>query len=287
MNQPESDKKFTPRQAIAPTPQLYDELVGDGMEKMAKISLEKIPAIPAGAVLHDNGCGTGAGTAAIVDIVSDAPVEMSIMGTDINEQALAVYKKNTADKSWPAEAARMDSAKLSFPDDTFTHSLGNSLIFVLPNDGIDAVKETYRTLKPGGIAILNSWAVLPNMGPIQAAAKATRPEGTPLPRQGLDKWSDSEFLRSVVEKGGFDVDKIRVVTGNVPIATSEATRYANMLWSFIGGTGAEGWLESDEQNWDRAIAIVLEELRKTDGFRELDGGRLELKFVANIAIATK
>ena len=60
-----------------------------------------------------------------------------------------------------------------------------------------------------------------------------------------------------------------------------------MLWSFIGGTSEAGWLKSDEESWDKAIEVIKEELSKTEGFKALDGGTAQLKFVANIAIATK
>ncbi|KAF2179280.1 hypothetical protein K469DRAFT_716542 [Zopfia rhizophila CBS 207.26] len=81
----------------------------------------------------------------------------------------------------------MDATVLSFPAGTFTHSIGNALLFVLSNDGIDALKEMYRTLRPVGIAAVNSWAYMPNMEPIQVAAKTTRLARTPLPRQGMEK----------------------------------------------------------------------------------------------------
>lgn len=60
-----------------------------------------------------------------------------------------------------------------------------------------------------------------------------------------------------------------------------------MAWSFIGGTSEVGWLQTDEERWDQAIGVVVEELRKSKGFMELDGGRCELEFIANIVIATK
>ena len=60
-----------------------------------------------------------------------------------------------------------------------------------------------------------------------------------------------------------------------------------MLWSFIRGTSEAGWLKSDEENWDKAIDVIKEELKMTEGFKALDGGRAQLKFVANIVIATK
>jgi len=91
----------------------------------------------------------------------------------------------------------------------------------------------------------------------------------------------------VVEKGGFEKDKITLARSNVMVTTTELTRFATMLWSFIGGTTEFGWLKSDEDNWDKAIEIIKDVLRKTDGFKPLDGGRAQLKFIANVAIATK
>jgi ubiquinone/menaquinone biosynthesis C-methylase UbiE len=287
MNMPESDITFVPKQALTPTPQLYDELVADGMEKLAEATLTQIPSIENGAVIHDNGCETGAATAAVIAAISDSSIQISIKATDINDQALEIHNKQAADQSWPAEAIHMDSTALSFPDGTFTHSIGNAFSFVLPHYGIDAVRETYRTLRPGGIAAFNSWAYNPNLDPIQVAAKVTRPTETPLPRQGKDKWAETELLQGVVEKGGFEKDKITLVKAHVYVTTSEITRHATMLWSFVGGTSAVGWLKSDEENWDMAVDVLKRELQNTDAYKALSGSRAQLKFVANIAIAMK
>ena len=223
----------------------------------------------------------------MVDAISGSKTEVSIKGTDINEKAIEIYRSRAADNNWPAVAFKMDSQTLSFADNTFSLSIGNALLFVLPNDGIDALKEMYRTLKPGGTVLVNSWAYIPNMEPLQMAAKVTRPPGTSLLRQGLEKWTASEFLQDVVEKGGFDKDKITLKKGVVYCTTPELTHFATMLWSFVGGTSEVGWLKSDEENWDKAIDIIKEELKQTEGFKALDGGRAQLKFIANIAIATK
>ncbi|KAK6857097.1 hypothetical protein PG995_007284 [Apiospora arundinis] len=272
MNAPEGVVNFVPKQAVAPTPQLYDELVSDSMENLAKASLSLAEAIPNGAVINDNGCGTGAGTAAILDAVAGkSGISITVKGNDINDDALAVYRKRAAEHKWPAEGVHDDSNALQFGDCTFDLAIGNALLFVLPDDGIGAVKEVHRTLKPGGLAFFNS----------------TRPEGTPLPRAGLEKWASADFLQSVVEKGGFKSDRISMHEVPVSVTTSEPNRYANMLWSFIGGTTPVGWLTSDEENWDKATGVIKEELKKTKGYKEIEGNRLQLQFVANIAVAKK
>ncbi|KAK8119949.1 S-adenosyl-L-methionine-dependent methyltransferase [Apiospora kogelbergensis] len=286
MNAPEGEVRFVPKQAIAPTPQLYDELVSDSMENLARASLVVAGPIKDGDVINDNGCGTGAGTAAVVEAV-DGDISISIKGNDINDDALAVYRKNAADDAWPAVGVHDDSNALHFGDGTFDLTIGNALLFVLPDDGVGAIKEVHRTLKPGGSAVFNSWKYVPNMPPLEAAAKATRPEGTPLPRAGLDKWSSAEFLQGIVEEGGFKTENITMHQAPVSVTTSEVNRYANMLWSFIGGTTPVGWLKSDEDNWDKAIQVIKDELKKTEGYKEIEGGRLQLQFVANIVVAKK
>ncbi|ORY18567.1 S-adenosyl-L-methionine-dependent methyltransferase [Clohesyomyces aquaticus] len=286
MNNPESNKTYTPKQALVPTPQLYDELVGDCMENLAKVTIAGMVPTDSNSVFLDIGCGTGAGTAEIVAHVGDTH-SLIIKGVDIDKQALEVYRQKVAEYNWPAEAIKGDAHDLPLTDSTFSHAIGTAFLFVLPNDGVPAVKEIYRVLKPGGVAAFNSWAYVPNMQPIQIAANLTRPEGTPLPRGGMDKWENPDLLRRVLEEGGFDEDKITLTKVEVQATTTTIDRYASMLWSFIGGTSAAGWLDSDEFKWDEAIKIIKQELSKSDGYKELEGGKLQLKFIANIAIAIK
>ncbi|KAH8886161.1 S-adenosyl-L-methionine-dependent methyltransferase [Thozetella sp. PMI_491] len=289
MNATESSNKFLPKQALAPTPQHYAALVGDGMERLAAVSLKQIPPISAGATIHDNGCGTGAATAAVLaSVSSDIAAAIKITGTDIVEDAVKAYSSQSASSKWSAEGLTMDSNVLSFADETFSHSIGNALLFAGPsNNGIDVVKEMHRTLKPGGVMVVNSFAFVPNLEPLRVASKETRPPGAPLPRQGMDEWSNPEYLRGIVEAGGFDSSMVRVQQCEYYITTGEFDQYTNLLWSFIGGTTSAGWSKEDEEKWDEAVSIVKRELQKTEGFKMLEDGRAMLRFVANVAVATK
>jgi len=286
-NDSRSSHQFTPPQALLPTPELYDLMVGDTMENLATASLELAPALTSGAVVHDNGCGTGAATAAVTHLADRAGAQITIEGTDVDAAALTIYRNTAAARGWPVTARRMDSQHLSFADNTFTHSIGNALLFVLPGDGVAAVQEAHRCLQPGGALIVNSWHYVPNLAPVQTAARVTRPAGTPVPREGMDKWSDPDFLHDVVVRGGFTGDRVVLGQADVEVTTPELSQFATMLWSFIGGTSESGWLTSDIENWDAATGIVIDELRRTPGFRDLGDGRATLKFVANVAVATK
>ncbi|KAF4999929.1 hypothetical protein FGRMN_2167 [Fusarium graminum] len=285
MNASESDRKFSPKQALVPTPALYGEIVGDGMEQLAAVSLSCIDSLGPDAVVHDVGCGLGAATSVVV--ANSKGGSVSIKGSDINKDVVDAYRQNISKKKWPAEAFEMDASALEFPDDTFNLSIASAVMFVLPNDGVDAVKEIYRTLKPGGIVIVNSWAHTPTLPAIHAACKKTRPDGTPLPRQGFEKWEDEDFLREVVVKGGFAPKNVSLEKRNVYVTVGDLKRFATMIWSFIAGTTTVGWLKSDEENWDAAVHEVVEGLKLTEGYEGLTDGKNKIMFIANIAVARK
>jgi len=286
MNAPKNDNKFVPKQAYAATPQLYDKIVGFGMENLAKASLSN-ETIHDGITIHDNGCGTGAGSAAIMSLIADKHKNISIKATDIDNNALAVYQARAEKENWPSKCINVDCHSLPFADNSIDLSLWNNLVFILPQESTLGLKETYRTLKPGGKIVVNSWAYIPNLEPMQVTAMTTRPPGTQLPRDGLDEWYNANKLEEVLIKGGFEKDKIVVEKVEVFTETVEIVQYATMLWSFVWGSTEAGWLKSDEERWDEAIAIFVRELRKTEGFEELEDGRARLRFMANVATATK
>ncbi|KAL1875796.1 hypothetical protein Daus18300_002987 [Diaporthe australafricana] len=67
----------------------------------------------------------------------------------------------------------------------------------------------------------------------------------------------ADFLHQIRRMGGSKQDQITVHQREVYTTVAEMYRYANMLWSFIGGTTPIGWLESDEKNRDRAIEVII------------------------------
>jgi ubiquinone/menaquinone biosynthesis C-methylase UbiE len=284
-----STNTFLPRQATEPTWERWLELAGDGGEQVGLVSLKEIPSIPAGSIIHDNGCGTGATSYAIM---ASVPPEISssfeITATDIMEKALDVYRARSAASSWPSEVLLMDADELSFPDETFTHSIASAMIFNGPrNNGIDAVKEMRRTLKPGGKLVINSFAFASKDEPLLAAARATRPEGTPLPVHGLGQWADPNFLVSIVEAGGFAKESMTVQQREMFANIGDFDRHTELTWSYRGRAKDIGWTKEDEERWDEAVEIFRTELRKSEGFKMFDDGTAVLRSIINVVTATK
>ncbi|EHK18463.1 uncharacterized protein TRIVIDRAFT_194221 [Trichoderma virens Gv29-8] len=247
---------FWPKQIIPPTPENYKELAKDGAERLAAVSLQQIPAIPAGAVIHDNGCGYGSATAVIMaSAAPEVSATYQITGTDISGGAVEVYCDRADSSGWPAKGLVMDSDKLKFQDEIFTHTIGNAMIFVGPrNNGIDAVKEMYRTLKPGGTLILNCFAYVPVLEPIREASRVTR-TGAILPAwTSFEEWTDPAFIANIVEAGGFKKESIKVQQREMFVNIGDFDRHTELVWS-MRGMPSTGWSREDEERWDEALEI--------------------------------
>lgn len=99
MNAAEKESTFVPKQAILPTPQVYDDLVADTMEKLAAASIAHVLPLSDGDIIHDNGCGTGAGTVGIIESIKGISTNISIKASDINGDALKVYQEQVSKNS--------------------------------------------------------------------------------------------------------------------------------------------------------------------------------------------
>ncbi|KAK1243343.1 hypothetical protein MKX07_003971 [Trichoderma sp. CBMAI-0711] len=279
---------FWPKQIIPPTPENYKELAKDGAERLAAVSLAQIPAIPAGAIIHDNGCGHGSATAVIVESAApEVAATYRITGTDISGGAVEIYRSKAEALGWPAEGLVMDSDSLSFPDETFTHSIANAVLFIGPrNNGVDAVKEMYRTLKPGGTLIVNCFAYVAVLDAIREASRATRTGGELPVWNSFEHWADPAFIASIVEAGGFEKGSISVQQREMFVNIGDFERHTELVWS-MRGMPAGGWTQEDEDKWDEALAIVRREMQKTEGFMTLEDGTTIIRNVVNVATATK
>ncbi|KAK6214302.1 hypothetical protein LQW54_004528 [Pestalotiopsis sp. IQ-011] len=274
---------FAPKQAFAPNADLYEEIVGDSTSSMAAKFLGMIPSLPPDAVVHDNGCGGGQVIAKLME--THPPSTIRIHATDIEPTQIENCKKTAAAADWSADVKLMPAEKLEFENDTFTHSFSNLLLFATRNTGVDAVKEIHRTLKPDGIAVATWFHSIPHQEIIKSVHYKLRGPDVHLPHGMPDAWYASEFLRSIVEQGGFQPEKINISTVDIYCNIPDLTRWVTILWSYIGRP-ATGWTPADEEQWDEAIATIIQDLEKSSAYESNGkGGRLLMK--VNVCIARK
>ena len=144
---------------------------------------------------------------------------ISIKATDIDETFITACQANAQASGWPVETAVMRSESLDFPDDYFTHSIMNIAIFMTANSGLNAAKEIYRTLKPGGTTVVNCWQSMAWLQPIRGVHTATRPNRPwPLP---VISWSDGSQLRKIMEEAGFKSENIKATMSDAYAITTD------------------------------------------------------------------
>ncbi|KAI3397449.1 hypothetical protein diail_10780 [Diaporthe ilicicola] len=103
-----------------------------------------------------------------------------------------------------------------------TESINNFSIFTFVRPA-DAVRETYRTLCPGGLAVVSCWRRFASMFIVHAAQKKIRPDQPLMPIPGPE-FCEEGVLQKVVEEGGFAkddiaiIDKVLIVGGDENIA---------------------------------------------------------------------
>ncbi|KAI1410588.1 S-adenosyl-L-methionine-dependent methyltransferase [Hypoxylon sp. FL1857] len=231
------------------------------------------------SVVHDTAAGPGIGAAALVSRLPKDQLPKDMLVSDNAAMMVTAARESLVASPLPhVDCKELDSQDLSsVPNNYFTHSIDNFSIFTFVRP-VDAIRETYRTLRPGGLAIVTCWRRFAPMYIVHAAQKKIRPD-LPLMPTPSPEFYEEGVLPKVVEEGGFAkgnmtmVDKVLVVTDDENIAG------LTMLMSGPMMTKArEGYTEEEEARWAETVSqCVKEEVKHFGGIR----------FEAYILLATK
>lgn len=111
--------------------------------------------------VHDNACGTGLMSKALIENL-EPHQHMRIYCTDVSPGMIdAVRARCRTNPTWTqnvAEAKTMNGMDLEYADMTFAASFTMFAIFLFP-DPAKGVREIFRTLVPGGLAVVSGWQV--------------------------------------------------------------------------------------------------------------------------------
>ncbi|KAK0124227.1 hypothetical protein ONS95_009203 [Cadophora gregata] len=281
---------FIPKQAQPKSAELFERIIGNSSEIVAQhILSSRLPLIPANSVIHDNGCGTLQVTSEIFTPTASnpsPPPNITIHATDSNVYQISAASAKALSNNWPVQTAVMKAQELTFPSDFFTHSFTNFVIMGLTNRPL-AAQQIYRTLKPGGAAVVVTWAYMPHDIPLKKAHLATRSQDKELRIQwGGDLLLEST-LRDFYRDGGFQDEKVDIRPFELWLEAKDLRAWAEGLWSFLGDT-EEGWSKEDEERWEEAIQIVVEEVEKEEAYvRNVNEKGGKLRFIAHVGLATK
>jgi ubiquinone/menaquinone biosynthesis C-methylase UbiE len=250
--------------------------------QFAAHNLSLILPLSQNAVVHDNACGTGIVSRLL--LANGNPQNITIHATDIDSAFISALSTRAETNGWPVQVSNQKMQTLSFGDEFFDVSVMNLGIFFSPNAGLDGAKEIYRTLKPGGTAVVNCWEDNGWIVPSKVTHEKMRPgKAFPLPTV---EWSDGKHMKNIMVKAGFKEDDLRVERSE---AWAELKRdglrdWAEKMWAYMGGVA--GWLETDEQTWHEALDIFIELLLAQPG-TEVEGDEVRIKGSQWVVVAKK
>ncbi|KAI1310303.1 hypothetical protein F5Y03DRAFT_403326 [Xylaria venustula] len=110
------------------------------------------------SVVHDTASGPAIGAAALVARLPVVQLPKELLVSDNTAMMVMAARDSLTSSPLPhVECKELDSQDLSsIPDNYFTHSINNFSIFIFFRP-VDAVRESYRTLRPGGLAVVACW----------------------------------------------------------------------------------------------------------------------------------
>jgi SAM-dependent methyltransferase len=244
-------------------------------------------ALKLNSTIHDNGCGVGTATEAILTTSDFPPPRYQFECTDIDHKMLQTFEEEARASHYPANIHQMNSDNLKFPDNHFDISFTHFVVPYLFGNTTDTARHLYRTLRPGGRAVVTTWAYLPHDGPVSRATFETRGMGSARPAAVEPAWSSPPKIVEFFRDGGFDTEKCTQASHRVTfnIEDNMLHLWASDLWSSVG-MRAEGWIREDEDNWNQTIDVIVRELKRAKGVRHYNG-HYRLQLQANVVVAQK
>lgn len=260
----------------------YESTGGLVTAQFAAHNLTLIPPIQDGAIIHDNACGSG--TVSRLLLSTPNPAALEINATDIDPPFVTALSHAALQNEWPVSATLQKSEALSFSDATFTHSFTNIAIFFTSGAGLDGAREIYRTLQPGGTAVVNCWADVTWLLPVRAVHEHIRP-GKPFPTPVV-AWHDGKHIQKVMRDAGFKEEGMRIERSDAwaVVKRSGLREWAEKSWAYLGGIA--GWFEGDQEAWDEAVDKLVELLLAQSG-TVVEGDEVKMKASQWVVVAKK
>ncbi len=199
--------------------QNYDDLLGAFMfEPFALDLLEKSNIAGVENVL-ELACGTGRVTNHLAEFL---PSKASLTATDINPGMISVAQKRITSPNIKWETA--DISNLPYDDNSFDLIVCQFGIMFVP-EKVNALKEIYRVLQPGGKLIFNTWGPISNNKAWQLSNLVVNSflgkEPTTIFEEGPFCMSDEKIVLDQLEQAGFRDKKAISVTKNSEIQSAE------------------------------------------------------------------
>ncbi|KAF9878824.1 methyltransferase type 11 [Colletotrichum karsti] len=179
--------------------QSYEKSTGGCTRELAERFVPLLN-ITSDSVVLDNACGTGIVTDVLLQKFGDKKLP-EIHAVDGAPKMVEISEARFVSNN-RVRSAVMPGENLDFPDSTFTHSITN-LGFLFFDDASKAAAEVWRTLKPGGIAVVTNWKELGYLPVLRKLQQEIRPEEEPFNVPIEPEWFEPHHTEKILRSAGF------------------------------------------------------------------------------------
>ncbi|MCJ1377327.1 hypothetical protein MMC17_000421 [Xylographa soralifera] len=258
----------------------YERMSGNCTRLIAAHIVSTIsPPITSSSYILDNACGTGI----VSEQIKLRHLDARIMAADLSPAMVEETKRRIEAEGWAnMQTDVLDVRSLStLPDDTFTHVIINMGLVVPgdPESGIKVAREVHRVLKPGGVAVLSTWADRVWPTAFLNAARGVRPHEPP--KNGMAQSPEvmrGSWLLKQLEDAGFGNNvELR------PFLTHTTARSLDELVENMMLAKAVFFQGYSDEELGQAKVLFMAELRKLRTFEEGEGGvRIGMKALIGV-----
>ncbi|CAD6446812.1 11ea30fa-702a-43c9-b928-d681fbe311dc [Sclerotinia trifoliorum] len=179
----------------------YERRLGGSTRRVIEHIIPLLSGLPEGPKILDSACGPSMVTEAILKAYPNARV----CASDHAPGMIALLDNLIDLNGWNdrVETEVMDGVSLSYASETFDASIVNFGIFFY-SDPITGAKELYRTLKPGGKAVVTYWREVPFYPVLHVAQEVIKLGSKLIALSTLEHWTRRETIESTLKSGGFE-----------------------------------------------------------------------------------
>ena len=230
--------------------------------------------ITASSYIHDNAAGPGTATAYLVEQFQTAEATPRILATDYAPNMITTLDKLKADSSlsgWSKVTTQvLNSENLEgTSDETFSHSINNFSLFTITG-AVQSLRETHRTLKTDGTAVILLWKRYAIQHLLAAAQDIVKGEGFAA-KHALGVNGPQYFERDVVPnqliEAGFD--KSRLQTIQIDLLVDEGEHWDGLFEMMTTTSIAMGstmnWSDEEKHQWPNAIKQAMAQEKQKYG----------------------
>ncbi|KAI8653674.1 hypothetical protein LRP88_00588 [Fusarium phalaenopsidis] len=263
---------------------VYESHTGGCTRELAEHCIglaENIKPIDDKSIILDNACGTGIVIDILLQSRDASTVQPEIHAVDGAENMVRITAERIPSGT-KAHTATMMGEELAFPDGTFSHSFTNMglMFFADPAKG---AKEIWRTLQPGGVAVVTTWTAPRNVDVIRDVQMQVKPEDPPFQVPVSSEWLKTEHTVGLLNQAGFR--DIQASEAEVHFGAETAEVVADILMKGMGAMVFAVWTDDERK---KARELTADAVNKVGvSFTRGDGQGVGIQLRAGIIIGRK